>query len=48
MSRDLLNTMFILQNFKDDEFFMCAKFWFNAIIYAKVIANNSNAFSPRP
>ena len=24
---------------KDDEFFMCAKFWFSAIIYVKVKAN---------
>ena len=33
--------MFTLSNVKDDEFFMCAKFWFSVIIYANVIANNS-------
>ena len=32
----------------DDEFFMCAKFKLTAIIYAKVIANNSfSALVPR-
>ena len=39
--------MFIVENVKDDEFFMCAKFWFSAIIYAKVIANNSFSTSKR-
>ena len=36
-----LETIFILKNVKDNEFFMCAKFQFRAIINAEVIANNS-------
>ena len=40
-------------NVKENEFFMCAKFIFSAIIYAKVIGNNSfstgdKPLSPRP
>ena len=42
ISRDLLlNTIFRIENVKDDEFFMCAKFWFSSIICAEVLANKS-------
>ena len=48
----IINTIFIVYDVKDDEFFMSAKFWFSAIIYAEVIANNSfstaKPLSPRP
>ena len=47
ISRDLLT-----QSVKDDDLFMCAKFWFSAIIYAEVLANKSfstgKPLSPRP
>ena len=51
ISRDLL-TQNLYLNVKENEFFMCAKFIFSAIIYAKVIGNNSfstgKPLSPRP
>ena len=35
----LINTLFMLWNVKGDEFYMCAKVWFSAIIFTEVIAN---------
>ena len=40
-SLELLTQHLYFTNVEDDEIFMCAKFWFSAIIYAKVIANKS-------
>ena len=48
----LINTISILSNVNDDEFFMFPKFWFSSIIWAEVIANKSfsacEPLSPRP
>ena len=41
ISRDLLTQYLLFFYVKDYEFFICAKFWFNFIILAEVIARET-------